>query len=86
MGLCHGPDAVIDMMRRALATTNGTFRLEVLRTLQTATHCTALIAWSAEKTARTIRGAELAVYGFRDGQIVEAQFFPSADGADVVLG
>ena len=76
MGELAGPDAVVDMIRRALATTGGTFSLRVTETVETASHVAAVIAWSARKADRTIEGHELAVYGVRDGLITEAAFFP----------
>lgn len=75
MGYLQGADAVIDMLRRALSTTAGTFSLHVADTIETDTHCSAVIEWSAEKNGKTIHGRELAVYGFRDGKIFEANFF-----------
>jgi ketosteroid isomerase-like protein len=76
MGLLRGPDAVLDMMARAQAATGGSFRLAVAETLATATHCAALIAWSATRDGRRIEGRELAVLGWREGRIVSAQFHP----------
>ncbi|MCQ4161126.1 nuclear transport factor 2 family protein [Roseomonas sp. GC11] len=80
MGLLIGPDAVIDMLRRALATTGGSFSLRVVETIETGRHCAAIIEWQAEKEGRLIRGREMAVYGFSDGgssgvRIREASFF-----------
>jgi ketosteroid isomerase-like protein len=77
MGAIVGAGAVIDMIRRALATTGGTFRLRVVATVETATHCSAVIAWSAEKGERIINGQEMAVFGFKNGLIEEAYFFAS---------
>ena len=82
MGLLIGPDAVIDMIERALATTGGTFSLRVASVVETASHCAALIEWSATKPDRVIEGRELAVYGVRDGLIVSAAFFPEDIGDD----
>ncbi len=75
MGMLQGADAVIDMVRRALATTGGTFRLSVMETVETTTHCSAVIAWSAEKHGKLIEGREMAVFGFKGGVIREAYFF-----------
>src|SRR5271168_3385854 len=77
MGILDGIDAVIDMIGRALATTGGSFSLTVVETVETATHCSAVILWSAEKAGRTISGQEMAVFGFKDGLIQEAYFFAS---------
>ena len=82
MGLLVGPDAVIDMIERALATTGGTFSLRVAETVETGSHCAAVIEWSASKGDRVIEGRELAVYGVRDGLISEAAFFPEDIGDD----
>jgi hypothetical protein len=75
MGVLQGPDQVIDMMHRALAATSSSFRLEVAATIETATHCSTVIHWSAEKPGGPVRGQEMAVYGFRGEQIIEAFFF-----------
>ena len=77
MGLLIGADAVIDMLQRALATTGGTFALQVGATIETGERCAAIIHWQAEKDGRVISGEELAVYGFAGGQIIEACFFAS---------
>lgn len=77
MGVLEGIDAVIDMIQRALATTGGTFSLSVAETVETATQCSAVIAWSADKGGTTITGQEMAVYGFKNGLIEEAYFFAS---------
>ncbi|MDR6129024.1 ketosteroid isomerase-like protein [Sphingomonas sp. SORGH_AS802] len=77
MGHLQGADAVVDMLKRALATTGGTFSLRVVSTIETGSHCAAVIAWSADKNGRTIRGQEMAVFGFESGKITEAVFFAS---------
>jgi hypothetical protein len=77
MGVLEGVDAVIDMVHRALAATDGTFSLSVIETVETETHGSAVIAWSAQKGGMTITGHELAVYGFKNGLIHEAYFFAS---------
>ncbi len=76
MGRLHGADAVLDMIRRARAVTGGTFCLAVAETVETSSHCAALIVWSAERDGRTIRGCELAVFGVAKGRIVSARFHP----------
>ncbi len=83
-GDLQGRDAVLDMIRRALATTGGTFDLTVTSTVETNSHVAASIAWSADKGGRRIDGQELAVYEVRDGCIVSAWFHPAniADDQD----
>ena len=76
MGRLSGAEAVLDMIRRARAATGGTFRLAVVETVETRTHCAALIAWSAERAGRPVRGRELAVFGVSGGRIVSARFHP----------
>ena len=76
MGNLRGRDAVLDMIRRALATTGGTFDLTVTSTVETDSHVAASVAWSADKSGRRIDGQELAVYEVRDGCIVSAWFHP----------
>lgn len=82
MGHLQGADAVVDMFKRALATTAGTFSLRVAETVETETHCAAVIEWKADKNGRTIHGREMAVYGFREGRIYEANFFAANIGND----
>jgi ketosteroid isomerase-like protein len=81
MGLLSGRQAVLDMIRRALDTTGGSFDLSVTSTLETGSHVAALIDWSAEKDGHTIRGQELAVYEVREGCITAA-WFHAADISD----
>ena len=76
MGVLEGRDAVLDMIRRALETTGGSFELRVSSTVETSTHVAALIAWSAAREGRRIEGQELAVFEVRDDQIVAAWFHP----------
>ena len=76
MGLLEGRDAVLDMIRRALDTTGGSFDLRVSSTVETSTHVAASIAWSARKGSRRIDGQELAVFEVRGDRIVAAWFHP----------
>ncbi len=76
MGVLRGRDAVIDMIRRALETTGGSFALSVAATVESATHVSALIDWSAVSGGQRIEGRELAVYQIRNGRIAEAWFHP----------
>jgi ketosteroid isomerase-like protein len=76
MGLLRGPEAVLDMMRRAQQATGGSFRLAVAEILPTTTHCAALITWSAMRDGLPIAGRELVMLGWRHGRIVSAQFYP----------
>lgn len=85
MGRLPGAEAVLDMIRRAQAATGGTFRLEVVETVETRTHCAALVAWSAERDGRTVRGRELAVFGVAGGRIVSARFHPEEIADDRVF-
>lgn len=77
MGQLQGVDAVIGMLQRALVTTGDTFSLRVANAVETKNRCAAVIEWSAEKNGQTIRGEEIAVYGFQNGRIFEASFFAS---------
>ena len=76
MGVLEGREAVLDMIRRALETTGGSFDLHVTSTVETSTHVAASIAWSAMKGGRRIEGRELAVFEVRDHHIVAAWFHP----------
>ena len=76
MGILEGRDAVLDMIRRALDTTGGSFDLRVISTTETSTHVAAAVAWSAVKEGRRIEGEELAVFEVREGRIVAAFFHP----------
>jgi len=77
MGCLRGADAVVDMLKRALAATDGTFSLRVASVVETQSHCAAVIEWSADKNGKTIQGQEMAVFGFKGGSIAEASFFAS---------
>jgi ketosteroid isomerase-like protein len=72
----RGAEAVLDMLQRARVATGGTFRLDVTAAIETATHCAAVVAWSAMRDGRMIRGRELAVFELRGGRIVAARFHP----------
>ncbi len=85
MGDLRGREAVLDMIRRALGTTGGTFDLRVTGTVETGSHVAALIAWSAEKDGRRIEGRELAVYEVRGGRIAAAWFHPENIADDRVF-
>ena len=61
MGILRGRDAVIDMIRRALDATGGSFELAVAGTVESATHVSALIDWSAVSGDGRIEGREMAV-------------------------
>ena len=76
MGELNGADAVIDMISRALATTGGTFALEVADGIEVSGHCSVVFDWSAEKSGSTIRGRELATYSIAGEKITAAQFLP----------
>ena len=78
----EGRDAVLDMIRRALETTGGTFDLRVTSTVETSTHVAASVAWSAVKGGRRIEGRELAVFEVHDDRIVTAWFHPGDIAAD----
>ena len=76
MGVLEGRDAVLDMIRRALDTTGGSFDLRVCSTAETSSHVAASVAWSAVKESRRIEGQELAVFEVREARIVAASFHP----------
>ena len=76
MGFLEGRDAVLDMIRRALDTTGGSFELQVISTVETSTHVAATIGWSAVKGGCRIEGQELAVFEVREERIVAAWFHP----------
>lgn len=84
LGELRGRDAVLDMIRRALHATGGTFDLAVASTAETGNHVAASIEWSADKNGRRIEGRELAVFEIRDGRIQSARFHPDnlADDRD----
>ena len=76
MGILEGREAVLDMIRRALDTTGGSFDLRVNSTAETSSHVAASVAWSGLRTGRRIEGQELAVFEVREGRIVAAWFHP----------
>ena len=76
MGVLEGRGAVLDMIRRALETTGGSFDLHVTSSVETSSHVAASVAWSAAKGGHSIAGQELAVFEVRDDRIVAAWFHP----------
>lgn len=76
MGELAGADAVVDMMQRALSTTEGTFSLAVGEAVEVDGHCSVVINWSAQKSGTLIHGRELATYSVDNGKITFAQFLP----------
>ena len=76
MGFLEGPEAVIDMIGRALEATDGSFELAVSRTVETGSHVASLIVWSATRNGQKIEGREMAVYEVQDGCIASAWFHP----------
>ena len=76
MGFLEGPEAVIDMIGRALEATDGSFKLAVSGTVETGSHVAALIVWSATRDGRGIEGREMAVYEVQGGCIAAAWFYP----------
>ncbi|MEM7255435.1 MAG: nuclear transport factor 2 family protein [Pseudomonadota bacterium] len=76
MGELLGRDAVLDMMRRAQATTGGTFSLRVKEGVAVDGHCSVVVQWSATKNGRTLDGRELATFTVTHGVITFAQFLP----------
>lgn len=76
MGHLVGRGAVIDMISRAIHKTGGSFDLTVTDTVESASHVSALITWSACVGRRHIKGRELATYEVHHGCIVAAWFHP----------
>ena len=85
MGFLEGPEAVIDMIGRALEATDGSFELAVSRTVETGSHVAALIVWSATREGREIEGRELALYEVQDGCIASAWFYPEDIADDLAF-
>jgi ketosteroid isomerase-like protein len=80
-----GADAVLGTIRCAQAATGGSFRPTIVETVEAATCCAALVAWSAERGGRAVRGRELAVFGVAGGRIVSARFFPECIADDLAF-
>lgn len=74
-GDLHGVDAVLRMIREALALTGGTFSLEVADVLENKSHAVALINWTAKKNGQTLEGSEFAVFKIESAKIKEVWFF-----------
>ena len=74
-GVHHGVDAVVgDMLGSAMEVTDGTFRVELERTVPHGPLVVAFVRWSATRGGRTMEGREVAVYRISDGLVVEAAF------------
>jgi ketosteroid isomerase-like protein len=76
MGELAGAEAVIDMLRRALVDTGGTFSLRIAERMEVAGHRAAVIVWSAQRGQSVVEDRELATFSVKDGQITFAQFLP----------
>jgi uncharacterized protein len=76
----RGRDAVVELLKKLLAVTGGTFELVPEAFLNSVEHSAVLVRWWAEREGRRSEGNEIAVYRFRDRQIAEAWFHP--DGYD----
>ncbi len=72
----RGPDAVVELLRKLLAVTEGTFELVPEAFVCSEAHTAALVRWWAERGGRRSEGSEIAVYRFRDGRIAEVWFHP----------
>ena len=76
MGELQGVGQVIGMMSRALATTGGTFSLEIAEAAEIEGHCSAVVHWTARKSGKSVSGRDPATFSIEDGKIVIAQFLP----------
>ena len=69
------------MIRRALASTGGSFDLRVTSSVETSTSVAASMAWSAVTAKLRTKGLEWVVYEVGDDRVVAAWFHPG-DNAD----
>jgi ketosteroid isomerase-like protein len=76
----RGREAVVALLEKYVAITEGTFQLVPEAFLNSAEHSAVLVRWWAEREGARSEGNEIAVYRFRDGEIAEVWFFP--DGYD----
>ena len=76
---------MLDICRRALATTGGTFDLRVTDTIEAASNDAAFITWSARKNGQLIEGRELAIYEFCEGRFAAVRFHPENTAIDPAL-
>lgn len=76
----RGGDRVVDLLRRLVEVTGGTFTLQPAGFIVTAEHVATNARWSAERGGAHVDGNDLAVFRIAEGRIAEAWFFP--DGYD----
>jgi uncharacterized protein len=76
----RGAGRVIELLRRLVEVTEGTFTLEPTDFIVTAEHVATNARWSAERGGTNVAGNDLAVFRIAAGKIAGAWFFP--DGYD----
>lgn len=76
-GDLRGAEAVFaSIFDKAGELTGGSTRLWLESVQATRRHAAAVVGWSSTYRERTMQSQELAVFAVRDGQIVEAWFYP----------
>ena len=76
----RGGDRVVELLRRLVEVTGGTFTLEPTDFIVTAEHVATNARWCAQRGNVRAAGNDLAVFRVDKGKIAEAWFFP--DGYD----
>jgi ketosteroid isomerase-like protein len=76
----RGRADVVELFKKLVAVTEGTFQLAPEAFLSSVDHSAVLVRWSAERGRARSEGNEIAVYRFRDGKIAEVWFH--MDGFD----
>jgi ketosteroid isomerase-like protein len=71
----RGRGEVVELLRKLVEVTNGTFQLEPRAFLNSVDHSAVLVRWWAERDGQRSEGNEIAVYRFRGDEIAEVWFY-----------
>lgn len=72
----RGAERVVELLRRLVEVTEGSFTLEPTGFIATAEHVATNARWRAERGGARVEGNDLAVFRIAERGIAEAWFFP----------
>jgi ketosteroid isomerase-like protein len=79
-----GREAVLALLQKLVAVTDGSFQLVPEAFVNAVEHSGVLVRWWAEREGRRSDGNEIAVFRLRDGRIAEAWFHPDGYEPDAL--
>jgi uncharacterized protein len=71
----RGRHEIIELLKKLVGVTEGTFQLVPEAFLNSAEHSAVFVRWWAERDSRRSEGNEIAVYRFHNGLIADAWFY-----------